>query len=60
MVVGYGKRIRELVTSVRLKSTRLYECPACSRNSVKRVAPAIWKCKKCSKKFASATYEFKG
>jgi len=60
MVVGYGKRIRESVRSARLKATNLYACPACSRESVKRIAAAIWQCKKCNKKFASGTYEFKG
>ncbi len=59
MVVGYGKRIRESVEAVRLKSTQDYKCPACSRTAVKRVSAAVWQCKKCSKKFASSTYEFR-
>jgi len=59
MVVGYGKRIREAVAAVRLKSRKLYACPACSRDSVKRMASAIWQCKKCGKKYSSGTYEFK-
>ncbi len=58
MVVGYGKRIREAVAASRLKSRKLYACPACSRDAVKRVSSAIWQCKKCSKKFASGTHEF--
>ncbi len=58
MVVGYGKKIRELVASSRRKSTKRYACPACSRDAVKRVSPAVWQCRKCSKKFSSGTYEF--
>ncbi|MBI2075942.1 MAG: hypothetical protein HYT72_01700 [Candidatus Aenigmarchaeota archaeon] len=51
MPVGYGKRIRQEVQA--------YKCPSCSRNTVRRFAPAIWVCSKCKAKFASGTFEFK-
>ncbi len=58
MVVGYGKRIRKAVEESRKKSTKLYKCPACSRKSVKRLSNGVWRCRKCSVKFASGAFEF--
>ena len=55
----YGKRIRQDVLKAEAKTKASYKCPACSRMSVKRSAFGIWKCKKCSIKFASGAYEFK-
>lgn len=59
MPVGYGKKIREGVRKAEQKAKQAYECPSCSRNAVRRIAPAIWQCGKCSTKFASGSYEFR-
>lgn len=60
MVVGYGKRIRESVALIRAKTAARYMCPSCSRRAVRRSAGGVWSCRKCSRKFASGAYEFKG
>ena len=59
MVVGYGKRIRDSYAASRSKTKKSYKCPNCSRVAVRRISTGIWKCKKCSVKFASGSYEFK-
>ncbi|MEM7813660.1 MAG: 50S ribosomal protein L37ae [Candidatus Aenigmatarchaeota archaeon] len=55
----YGKRIRKAVLEADRKAKARYECPFCSRISVRRVAAGIWQCGKCGKKMASGAYEFK-
>lgn len=57
MVSRYGKSVRE--RREKLKPKKNYNCPACSRDSVIRIASGIWMCKKCKTKFASDAYEFK-
>ncbi|MFH1630982.1 MAG: 50S ribosomal protein L37ae [Candidatus Aenigmatarchaeota archaeon] len=55
----YGKRLREEVLKTESKYRGVsYNCPACSRKAVKRVSAGVWKCRKCSKKFASLSYSF--
>ncbi|MFH0949048.1 MAG: 50S ribosomal protein L37ae [Candidatus Aenigmatarchaeota archaeon] len=58
MPVGYGKRLRQSVATVKRKKTKHYACPSCSRTSVKRLSTGVWQCKKCKTKFASKAYEF--
>ncbi len=53
-----GKKVMEGVAAVKKMKTKKYACPSCSRVSVKRVSAGIWKCEKCSTKYASGTYEF--
>ncbi|MEM7819375.1 MAG: 50S ribosomal protein L37ae [Candidatus Aenigmatarchaeota archaeon] len=59
MPASYGKRIRELVNEAKKKSGIKYNCPSCSRLSVKRQASGLWFCRKCKRKFASDAFEFK-
>ena len=55
----YGKRIREAVLEADRKANASYDCPFCSRTTVRRLAAGIWQCDKCGKKMASGAYEFK-
>ncbi len=59
MFVGYGKKIRIKTQEVEKKSKKMYKCPSCSRVAVKRESNGVWKCKKCSMKYASGAFEFK-
>jgi len=58
MTVGYGKKIRKAVEESKKKAHQRYVCPACSRNSIKRMSHGVWKCRKCGSQFASGAYEF--
>ena len=55
--VRYGKRIRQRVQEIETKQRKPQKCPACHKNSVKRIASGIWQCKKCNLKFAGKAYE---
>ncbi len=52
----YGKSVRARVASIEKKQRRKQKCPFCNNVSVKRLSAGIWKCTKCSKKFASDAY----
>jgi len=54
--VRYGKRIRELVSSVERKQRKKQKCPYCKKLSSKRLSKGVWLCKSCNKKFASRAY----
>ena len=54
----YGKRIRVAVLNAEEKYKHSKKCPFCSRIAVRRVSSGVWKCKKCSVKFASGAYDF--
>jgi len=58
MVVGYGKKIREKERDLEEKGKKTYQCPLCSRMSVKYIATGIWFCNRCKKRFASDAFEF--
>lgn len=58
MVVGYGKSIRQAVEGMKKKAGSRYKCPSCSRVAMRREASGVWKCRKCSAKYASGAYEF--
>jgi len=52
----YGVVVRNRTRDIDKMRTAAHECPACHRNSVKRVANGIWECSKCSLKFAAGAY----
>jgi len=52
----YGKRARTKLVIVESKQRLKQACPFCKKLGVKRISKGIWKCPKCSKKFASDTY----
>jgi large subunit ribosomal protein L37Ae len=52
----YGVRVRELLRTIRQKTSSKYICPSCNYLAVKRVSTGIWKCTHCGVKFAGAAY----
>jgi len=53
--VRYGKKIRDRYDSA--KSKNVYECPNCTKMSLRRLASGIWKCEKCGLKLAGKAYK---
>jgi large subunit ribosomal protein L37Ae len=51
---GYGKPKQKL-SAVEAKQRVKQDCPFCNGRA-KRLSNGIWKCNKCSKKFAGGTY----
>jgi len=54
--VRYSSRIRNKVSSIEKKQKSKYECPSCSKLSVKRLFKGVWQCRKCSNTFAAKAY----
>lgn len=52
----YGKTTKDRFGAIEKQQQKLYKCPYCSREQVKRQASGIWECKKCGAKFASKAY----
>ena len=52
----YGKRAKDALVRVETKQRVKQKCPFCGKLGAKRLSKGIWHCKKCSKKFASNTY----
>ena len=57
--VRYGKKVRDKYGLIENKQRKKQKCPFCE-GVAKRVSNGIWKCNKCSKKFASGTYTTEG
>jgi large subunit ribosomal protein L37Ae len=54
--VRYGFTLRKRLAEVEAKAKRLYPCPSCGAERVKRVGTAIWRCKRCGVKLAGGAY----
>jgi large subunit ribosomal protein L37Ae len=52
----YGKRVKSKLVDIEKKQRKKQKCPYCGRKGVKRLSKGIWKCGKCSRKFASDAY----
>ncbi|BCS90733.1 MAG: 50S ribosomal protein L37Ae [Candidatus Micrarchaeota archaeon] len=55
--VRSGARLRRQFYSVLAKKKKLYQCPSCGQEKVKRVSTSIFVCKNCSTKFAGGAFE---
>ncbi len=53
----YGKKLRLNFLKVHKFKSEEKPCPSCLKNSVKREAAGIWKCKSCGHKFAGKAYK---
>ncbi len=54
--VRYGAELRKRARAVDRSRTSAYECPKCSKKSVRRVSNAVWACRSCGGQFAGGTY----
>lgn len=52
----YGATLRKVVKKFEISQHATYVSPFCGKNSVKRVAGGIWKCKRTNKKIAGGAY----
>lgn len=54
----YGSSLRKQVKKMEITQHATYTCPFCGKNSVKRTAVGIWKCKAktCSKSIAGGAW----
>lgn len=52
----YGRRSKKIIAVIEKEQRKKQKCPYCERMTLKRMAAGIWKCRKCSAKFAGAAY----
>ena len=53
----YGATLRKVVKKFEISQHATYVSPFCGKNSIKRSAVGIWKCKKTGKKIAGGAYQ---
>jgi large subunit ribosomal protein L37Ae len=52
----YGAPLKRKRLNIEEKQKKLYKCPLCLKEKVKRVSSGIWHCSKCDVKFAGKAY----
>ncbi|KAI8344480.1 60S ribosomal protein L37a [Chlamydoabsidia padenii] len=52
----YGSALRKVVKKMEITQHAKYSCTFCGKDSVKRTAVGIWKCKGCNKTMAGGAY----
>lgn len=56
----YGLTIKQKVLAIEKKQRSKYECPSCTKVSVKRVSKGVWSCRKCNHTFAGGAFYLGG
>ena len=54
--VRYGSSLRKQVKKIEVSQHSRFTCLFCGKDSVKRTAVGIWKCKACKKVLAGGAY----
>ena len=54
----YGAKLRKQVKAIEILQRTKYTCPFCGKNSIKRAAVGIWRCKACRRNIAGGAWEF--
>ena len=52
----YGSRLKDKFCEIETRQKKLYKCPLCFKDRVKRLYVGIWYCTKCKTKFAGKAY----
>lgn len=53
----YGAKLRKQVKAIEILQRTKYTCIFCGKNSVRRFAVGIWKCKACRRTIAGGAWE---
>lgn len=54
----YGAKLRKQVKAIEILQKTKYVCPFCGKNSIRRHAVGIWRCKACRRNIAGGAWEF--
>ena len=54
----YGAKLRKQVKAIEILQRTKYTCPFCGKDSIKRAAVGIWRCKACRRNIAGGAWEF--
>lgn len=54
----YGAKLRKQVKAIEILQKTKYVCPFCGKNSIRRQAVGIWRCKACRRCIAGGAWEF--
>ena len=54
----YGAKLRKQVKAIEILQRTKYTCPFCGKDSIKRSAVGIWRCKACRRNIAGGAWEF--
>jgi large subunit ribosomal protein L37Ae len=54
----YGAKLRKQSKAIEILQRTKYVCPFCGKNSIKRQAVGIWRCKACRRCIAGGAWEF--
>ncbi len=54
----YGAKLRKQVKAIEILQKTKYVCPFCGKNSIRRSAVGIWRCKACRRNIAGGAWEF--
>ena len=52
----YGRTVKANYAAIEVQQKKLYKCPSCSKEKVKRLANGIWQCQKCCSTFTGRAY----
>ncbi len=54
----YGAKLRKQVKAIDILQRTKYICPFCGKNSIRRFAVGIWRCRACRRNIAGGAWEF--
>ncbi len=54
----YGAKLRKQSKAIEILQRTKYVCPFCGKNSIRRHAVGIWRCKACRRTVAGGAWEF--